>query len=151
MLVCAHASSARSQSSLLSSRLELQFQNRMLAGIVLPDSHAVLVPRGSVGVSDRNILGTTARPLSSLSMTAYPLRFYGLEHCELSRMDCIVQGADMGLTAGLFMGALGSTTGILDSENAWYVVGAMAAMGALLGGTSWAKDPKWRIRYRWEE
>ena len=112
---------------------------------------AVLVPRGSIGVSDRNILGTSARPLSSLSMTAYPLRFYGLEPYELSRFDCIVQGVDMGLTMGMFVGALGSTAGIWDDENAWYIVGAMAAMGALLGGTSWEKNPNWRIRYRWEE
>jgi hypothetical protein len=150
-LIMLQASEARSQSIPFPSRLELQFQNRMLAGVVLPDSHAVLMPRGSIGVSDRNALGAGARPLSRLSMTAYPLRFYGLEPYELSRMDCMVQGADMGLTMGMCLGAFGSMAGLWEDKNAWYIAGAMAALGALMGGTSWANNPRLRVRYRWEE
>ncbi|MBI4720661.1 MAG: hypothetical protein HY770_05485 [Chitinivibrionia bacterium] len=123
----------------------------MLAGLVLPDSHAVRSPRGIIGVSNPHAPGAATRLLSSLSMEVSPLRFYGLERIELSYMDCVVQGADIGLSMGMLIGALGSTAGVWNDTNAWYIAGAMAAMGAILGGSSWTRDPKWRIRYRWEE
>jgi hypothetical protein len=54
----------------------------------------------------------------------------------------------MGMTAGLFTGAMAGTFGMWDEKTSWYVAGAMGALGAILGGTYGAKDPGFRIHYR---
>jgi hypothetical protein len=40
--------------------------------------------------------------------------------------------------------------GAWDEGAAWYIAGAAALAGALLGGTIKAEDPKFRVRLRWE-
>lgn len=146
--ICRFAA-AQPRSELFPSNLELQFRHRMLAGIVLPDSHEVGTPWGLTAT------GSSVRPglhsPSRASLAAYPLRFYGLEQFELSPLDRTVLSLDEGLQMGLFVGALGATTGLFDDSDAWYVVGAVTAIGTLLRLRRNLKDPAYRIRYRWQE
>lgn len=123
----------------------------MLMGIVLPDSHAAITPPGATSFDNGALLRDGSQSPSYFSLTAHPLRFYGLEQYELTPLDCAILGVDEGLRMGLLIGALGTTTGLFDENSAWYIAGAMTALGAFFGLRSSAKDPTLRIRYRWEE
>lgn len=142
---------AQLQPTPFSSRLERQFQRQMVSGFMLPDSHAAVTPRSATSIASGSLLRGGARSVSYFSLTAQPLRFYGLERYELSSFECALQGLDEGLTMGLFVGALGTSTGLFEENSAWYIAGAMTALGAFLGLRSGVKDPTSRIRYRWEE
>ncbi|UCG53357.1 MAG: hypothetical protein JSW58_07335 [Candidatus Latescibacterota bacterium] len=74
---------------------------------------------------------------------------FGYETYRLSRLECAIQGADIGMTLGLAVGALGMTTGAWDERTSWYLAGAMAALGAFFGGSAKADDPRWNLRVRW--
>ena len=151
VLCTGHPAAAQIQPSSFSSRLELQFQRQMLYGIVLPDSHAAITPLGATSMDNGTLLRDGAQSPSYFSLTAHPLRFYGLEQYELTTFDCTIMGMDEGLKMGLFLGAIGTTTGMLEENSIWYIAGAMTAMGALLGLKSSADNPTFRTRYRWEE
>ena len=113
------------------------------------DSNLVATPfQTSVSLSDR-FEQNTARPLSSyLGVSAS--RFYGWEKYEISRYQCVLGGADMGMTFGLVAGAAGMSAGAWDEPAAWYVAGAAAVLGAILGDKMLANDPQFRVRLRWE-
>ncbi len=38
-----------------------------------------------------------------------------------------------------------------DENTSWYMAGAAAAAGAILGGTAWADNPSWDIRVEWDD
>jgi hypothetical protein len=107
---------------------------------------ARLVDRGPLV---RRLEENTARPLSAYLSTDAG-RFLGIERYELSRLDCSMMGADMGLTVGLFLGAAGMASGAWDEPMGWTIAGAAALAGALFGGTVMAKEPSFRLRLRWE-
>jgi len=114
-------------------------------------SDSALVPaslEARMSLTDR-FEQNTARPLSTyLGVSA--ARFYGWEWYELPRFECVVAGADMGLTCGLIAGAAGMTSGAWDEPTAWYIAGAAAMLGAIFGGKVMANDPQFRVRLRWE-
>jgi hypothetical protein len=89
-------------------------------------------------------------PFSGLYLTRHTARFYGWQEVKLSRFDCALQSADMAATLGLFLGAVGTTSGAWDEDSAWYLMGAAAAVGAILGASVGANDPKSRVRLRME-
>ena len=74
---------------------------------------------------------------------------FGYEVYRASRYECALQGAGAGMTMGMAAGAFGMMTGALDEREAWYITGAAAAMGAILG-TVKSDDPEWNIRIRWD-
>jgi hypothetical protein len=150
LISCWLPCAAQAQASLYSSRLELQLQRQILSGIILPDSHAAVSTAGGTSLNSGSLLRDGALA-SHFTLSARPLHFYGLERYKLSTFDCALQGVDRGLTTGLFLGALGTSTGMFDENSAWYIAGALTALGAYLGLKSSATDPQFRIRYRWEE
>ena len=89
------------------------------------------------------------RTYSGPDLVAYSHRFYGIERYEVTRLNMVLEGAGAGATLGLFMGAVGTTTGLFDEQTGFYLMGAAAALGALLNGTVGADDPAKRVRYRW--
>ncbi|MFH1681725.1 MAG: hypothetical protein ABIH26_13920 [Candidatus Eisenbacteria bacterium] len=69
---------------------------------------------------------------------------------ELSRFDCALKGAGAGMQMGLFLGALaGELRGTGNDPVDWYLMGACAATGALLGGTVGAETSSWNVRCEW--
>jgi hypothetical protein len=50
----------------------------------------------------------------------------------------------------LLLSAVGTTTGIWDEKDSWYLVGALSALGVLLRGSMVDDEPEWRIRLHWE-
>ena len=75
---------------------------------------------------------------------------YGWHPFTLSRLDLALEGADIGMSLGLLAGAAATTFAGWDDGDAWYLAGALAAVGALWGGTKGANNSALRIRYRWE-
>jgi len=74
----------------------------------------------------------------------------GMRRVELSRADCALKGFGGGASLGLWLGALAMTTNMWDERTSWYVGGAAAAAGALLGGTIGVNNAAWRTNYDWE-
>jgi hypothetical protein len=70
---------------------------------------------------------------------------------ELSRFDCAAKGFGAGASLGLWLGALAKTTSAWDEPTSWYVAGAAAAAGTLLGGTIGIESEAWRTRYDWDD
>ena len=117
--------------------------------VVRLDSSLVLTPvEGLDALSDPFALNT-ARPLTSYLATSAD-RFYGFRRYKLSRFDCTLQGAAVGMQIGMIGAALGATFADLDEDTGWYIAGAAALLGAIWGGTVKAEDPKWNIQIRWE-
>jgi len=140
-LVCALAAESRPQTAPV---------NVSKPAAVRLDSALVSKPAGSSLRLMQCFQENAARPFSSyLARNAW--RAYGLETYEMSRLQCAVAGADMGLTLGLIAGAAGMMSGALDEKQGWYVAGAAAALGALFGGAVKADDPSFRIRLRWDD
>jgi len=117
--------------------------------VVRSDSRLVPAPlEARISLTDR-FEQNTARPLATyLGVSA--ARFYGWEWYELPRFECVLGGADIGLTCGLIAGAAGMTSGAWDEPTAWYIAGAAAMLGAIFGGKVMADDPQFRVRLRWE-
>lgn len=65
---------------------------------------------------------------------------------ELTRLGRIAYGADAGAYGGLSAGVLGSWLGLWEERKAWYLMGAGAAVGAILGGVSTGKNSRVQIR-----
>ncbi|MCH7548659.1 MAG: hypothetical protein IH969_03820 [Candidatus Krumholzibacteriota bacterium] len=83
-------------------------------------------------------------------LAQHPDRIYGLTRYELTPFETALQGAGMGMTVGLFAGAMASTFGAWDEGTSWYLAGALGTLGAILGGTYGANNDGFRIRYRFE-
>jgi len=92
----------------------------------------------------------TATPSLSLFRTNWAAAPAGARRVELSRADCALKGFGRGASLGLWLGALAMTTNMWDERTSWYVGGAAAAAGALLGGTLGVESDAWRTRYDWE-
>jgi len=70
---------------------------------------------------------------------------------ELSRLDYVLQGAGAGANAAMFIGAMANSAGLWDERTSWYLVGAAAGLGAVLGGTVGVpEDSGSRVRIEWE-
>ena len=74
---------------------------------------------------------------------------FGYEVYKASPYECALQGMGAGMTVGMAAGAFGMMTGAWDERQAWYITGAAAAAGAILG-TVKSDDPEWNIRIRWD-
>lgn len=66
-----------------------------------------------------------------------------------SPYEMALRGAGAGMTMGAMAGAMGMMTDAWDEDEAWYVAGAAAALGAIFG-ISKSDDPEWNIRIRWD-
>ena len=86
---------------------------------------------------------------NTLNLTTFNARFLGLEPYQVGHTTLAMEGAATAATLGLFAGAVGTTLGAFDEKTAWYVTGAMAAIGAIMG-TVKANEPSNRLRWRWE-
>ncbi len=143
--ICGTSSPAWAQSVPLSSGLEFRLQSRLSS--VTHDDRDLIVPRSYFHNFIRSAEAGRA-PGGQMSLNTYA--FYGFHPYELSRFDLAMTGAGAAATVGLFIGAVGTTTGLFEEDSAWYLVGAMTAIGAILGGTVGANSPEKRLRYRWE-
>jgi hypothetical protein len=76
--------------------------------------------------------------------------FFGYEKYQLTRFDRMLEGAQMGAKAGLLLSAVGTTAGMWDEKDSWYLVGALSALGVLLREVTSDETPEWRIRLQWE-
>jgi hypothetical protein len=89
------------------------------------------------------------RSFSQNNLLVYSERFYGLERYQASAFELGMEGVGAGATLGLFTSAVATTAGFWDDDTSWYVVGAAAAVGAILGLKRGMEDPAKRTRYRW--
>jgi hypothetical protein len=76
--------------------------------------------------------------------------FFGYEKYQLTHFDRMLEGAQMGAKVGLLLSAVGTTAGMWDEKDSWYLVGALSALGVLLREATADEAPEWRIRLRWE-
>ena len=88
------------------------------------------------------------RSFGDADLAVYSLQFLGIEQYQATGLDLALEGIGAGATLGLFAGAVANTAGLWDEDTSWYIVGAAAALGAVMG-YSRSKDPKKRTRYRW--
>ena len=92
-----------------------------------------------------------ARAATSLSFYSRPNlnlhTLYGYQIYKASPYECTLRGAGMGMSLGMAAGAFGMMTGAWDERRAWYIAGAAAAAGAILGRVK-SDDPGWSIRVR---
>lgn len=116
---------------------------------VRTDTSLALLPAENRDPISLRLEENTARFLSTY-FDRNAERFIGLERYELSRFQCAISGADVGLTYGLIAGAAGMMSGAWDERTGWYIAGAAALAGAIFGGTVKADDPGFRVRLRWE-
>ncbi len=144
LVSCALVSSGFAQSS-----TPKEATKESASHVVRLDSSLVLTPVESLDELVDPFRQNTARPLTSYLATNAD-RFYGFNRYKLSRSDCALKGAGMGMTIGMIGAALGMTLGDLDESTGLYIAGAAALLGALWGGTIKADDPKWNIQIRWE-
>ncbi len=150
LLACGAVSLSWPQSPSISENLAIKLQNYMLNKASMGINEITGHPDSSMGYLQDESHTDTERPLSNIYLSINSNRFLGLQKYELSRLECAARGLDMGATLGLFLGAIGTTSGLLKERDAWYLVGAMTTVGAILGGSVGAKNPKWRVRIRFE-
>lgn len=137
---------AAAPQTLFSTRaVEVRFQNYMLRGAILRDGL-----RWNEGFSSGYVRMNTSIPPAGSYLSAYATGTPGLRSYQRSQLGCIVDGAEMGASLGLFVGALGNALGAWDEGKTWLLMGAMSAMGAA-AGVSKADDPAWSVRFRWED
>ncbi|UCF04401.1 MAG: hypothetical protein JSV33_10700 [bacterium] len=115
----------------------------------LEDSSSVFSSNSVLFLSNNDYLMNRTLTFS-LKFGARSDRFSGFQIYRASRYECAFRGAGMGMTLGMAAGAFGMMTGDLDEKEAWYICGAMAALGALYGGLIKADDPTWNVRIRWD-
>jgi hypothetical protein len=114
------------------------------------DSSVTLGKGLDEGLSD-HFRRSALQPVSGTELSLQrSFRLSGFKQVQMSQFECTVKGADIGITMGLFAGAAGMTMGLLDEDDAWYIAGAAALVGAFFGGTSGAKDPKFNMRLSWD-
>lgn len=106
------------------------------------DSTRAASPLGSAPLSQGLLLSSyMARDRSDVSAPAYlafslnPLTIQ--PYVPASRFDAAMFGAGTAGTLGMFIGALGNTFGLFDEDTTWILTGALAAGGALYGGTNY--------------
>lgn len=147
---CCLATPALAQSLTLSNKLELRLQNRLFAEDGRYDGELVRKPGLNEYLLQKHFQRNAVQPHPDAFLSLTAGRLCGIRRYELSRIDCALQGGEIGATMGLFLGAVGTTTGIWDESSSWYLLGAMTAIGAILGGTIGADEPQWRVRYQWD-
>lgn len=113
------------------------------------DSSAVFTRSTLLFLSDYPYKPETSLP-QSIYLGKGNSTLLNFEVYRASRLECALQGASAGMTLGMATGAFGMMTGTWDERSAWYITGAMAAFGAIFGGTVKADDPTWNLRIRWE-
>jgi hypothetical protein len=119
-----------------------------LPGPVFGDSSRVFGPGSNLNAFNDPVRTNTERPLS-MYLARNTRLLFGYELYRASRLECAWEGVGMGMTMGMCAGALGMTAGMWDEDSAWYIAGAMAALGAIWGSVK-ADDPSWTIRVRWD-
>ena len=118
-----------------------------------PPPGSQLPPPPLPGVAQPSAEGEDSRAFS-MSTRSHRLmldQLYGPKVEVLSRYQSALKGAGLGMKLGWIAGCLANQTHIWDDRTSWYVAGAAAAAGALMGGTSWADNPSWNIRVEWDE
>ena len=59
-------------------------------------------------------------------------------------------GISMGAGYGMLLGAIGTTTGLFNDDEAYYIIGAMSLLGALMGGTMGPESSSFSSEWRWK-
>jgi hypothetical protein len=142
LAACCTAVPVFAQSLTLSNKLEFRLQYRLSAGALRHDDDFIYTPGLSEYLLKKRFARTSTHPHPKAFLSLTAGRLCGIRRYELSRLDCALQGSEMGVTLGLFLGAVGNTTGAWNERSSWYLVGAMTALGAILGGTAGADDPQ---------
>ena len=124
---------------------------KQLAGRVSVPQYKSLSPRtGNAESADpAGADGMKMNP-SRHYISRLPSYYIGVQRHTLSRAECGLRGASMGAGYGLLLGALGTTTGLFDDDEAYYIIGAMSILGALMGSTMGAESNSFRSEWRWE-
>jgi hypothetical protein len=133
-----------------SSRVLEMSLRKQLAGRALVPSYVSLAPHiPPAGPTDSAADSTKNKP-SGHYLSALPGYFIGVERHALSTAGCTWRGASIGAGYGLLIGAVGTTTGLFDEDDAFYIIGAMSLLGALLGGTLGPENAAFSSDWRWE-
>ncbi|MEJ2721219.1 MAG: hypothetical protein P8181_08760, partial [bacterium] len=113
----------------------------------LGDSSRTFFPQMDRESDDGSFRANTERPLS-MYLARNTRLLFGYETYRASTLECTLDGVGVGMTLGMCAGALGMMGDAWDEQTSWYLVGAAAALGAILGTTK-ANDPDWTVRIRW--
>jgi hypothetical protein len=108
------------------------------------DSSGILLLRPAI------LFGPTTTLRYSVRQQKNTMLLYRYEVYHASPYECALRGAGAGATLGMAAGAFGMMAGAWDEENAWYIAGAMAAVGAIFG-TAKSDDPSWNLQIRLHE
>jgi len=124
-------------------------RNPSLLSVMNEDTTGVEAADSAAAYLQKHFLrNSAAGPGAYLAMRAD--LFYGYERYRLTRVDRMMEGAQMGAKVGLLLSAVGTTAGLWDEKDSWYLVGALTALGVLLRGGVVDEDPEWRVRLKWE-
>jgi hypothetical protein len=139
----------RAQSSL--GPVDVQMRDNTLSGAMLRSNRFILAPDEirEYRLENYFLRNNIAMPTGGY-LAQTPDRLYGMRRYELTTFQTTLEGAAMGVTVGMFAGALANTFGLWNENASWYAAGAMGALGAILGGTYGQSNKGFSVRYDWD-
>ncbi len=124
---------------------------KQLAGRVAVPRYKSLAPKATHDKSGKTVTAEeTMLDPAKQSISMLPSYYIGVQRHTLSTAECAVRGASMGAGYGMLLGAIGTTTGLFDDDEAYYIIGAMSILGALMGGTMGTESSSFSSQWRWE-
>ena len=124
---------------------------KQLAGRVSVPRYKSLAPRAENGEpASPAATGDQKLDPARHYISVLPSYYIGVQRHTLSTAECGLRGASMGAGYGLLLGAIGTTTGLFDDDEAYYLIGAMSILGALMGSTMGPESNSFRSEWRWE-
>jgi hypothetical protein len=142
------ASEAQTQQS--NKHSSIGVKNPSLLRVMKHDSSAVNKTDSTGSSLHENFLRSSGLAGPGTYITMRSDMFFGFEKYQPTHLEYMWEGAQIGAKVGLLMSAVGTTAGLWDEKDSWYLVGALTALGVLLRGSTMDEEPQWRVRLRWE-
>jgi hypothetical protein len=130
--------------------LEKSIQKQLAGRASVPRYKSLALRAGKVESADSAATDHMKIEPGRHYISQLPSYYIGVQRHTLSTAECTLRGASMGASYGLLLGAIGTTTGLFDDDEAYYLIGAMSILGALMGGTLGTESTSFRSEWRWE-
>lgn len=130
--------------------LEKRIQEQLAGRVSLPRYRSLAPQSGPAQPQPEAVTDGRAFEPGRHYISVLPSYYIGVRRHTLSTAECALRGASMGAGYGLLIGALGTTTGLFEEDEAYYIIGAMSILGALMGGSLGPESGSFRSEWRWE-
>ena len=130
--------------------LEKSIKKQLAGRVAVPRYKSLAIEAQKVEPGEPAAPNETGIDPARQSISRLPSYYIGVQRHTLSTAECTMRGASMGAAYGMLVGALGTTTGLFDDDEAYYFIGAMSILGALMGGTMGYQSNSFSTEWRWE-